>query len=261
MKTVLISLAVLAASTSLSTAADLMMDPAPVIMDEAMFDWTGFYVGAHGGWAAGTVRMDEAFCIDVGECGDPSDPENRYFSEPDVGGWFGGAHVGAAVQYDQIVLGVETDANFSDVSGDAGFSFYDAVEDETFPGREGETAAFSMLWDGSARVKIGFAVDRFMPYATAGIAYGQAEIDTHRINGPDGDTTELDFNHEVNLIGYTVGIGAAYAATDNIVLHAEGRYTEYGEIRSHADSLDDGESLIVNGPQLFSVRGGVSFKF
>lgn len=254
--------AALAAISGTAFSADFVApSPAPIVVGETMFDWTGFYVGAHGGLAGGTVRMDDAFCIDVGDCGDPSDPDNRYFSEPELAGWFSGAHVGAAVQYDQIVLGVETDANYSDVSGDAAFSFYDAVVDETFEGREGETAAFSMLWDGSARVKVGFAVDRFMPYATAGIAYGQAEIDAHRIFGPDGDTSEFDFNHEVNLLGYTVGIGAAYAATDNLVLHAEGRYTEYGEIRSHAFSLGDSETLVVSGPQLMSVRGGISFKF
>jgi len=248
----------------MAAAADLVEQPSPIVVDDAMFDWTGFYVGAHAGWATGTVRIDDAFCINVGDCG--PNPDNRYFSEPALSGWQLGGHVGAQQQIDMMVLGVETDLNWTNVSGTDGFHFYDADSGDTGDGNPIESSEFAMTWDGSARVKVGVAIDRFMPYATAGIAYGQADIATHREFGNAQDINdplrELDFTHSVTLIGYTVGIGGAYAVTDNMFVHAEGRYTEYGEVDSSSDfQPDDNENLVIAGPKLFNVRGGVSFKF
>ncbi len=60
----------------------------------------------------------------------------------------------------------------------------------------------SHRWEGSARVKIGEALDRWMPYATAGVSVAQATLFTHRDYGIDGIH---DFSADANLIGITVG--------------------------------------------------------
>lgn len=260
MKRLCLSLAVLAASAGLAHAADLLEDSVPVVVDEAMFDWTGFYVGVQGGLTMGTVRLDDNYCVQTNDCGFPG---SRYYSEPDLSGYEIGGHIGAAQQIDSIVLGVETDLNWADVSGEGGFHYYDAEIDEVFDGNPDEWTSFTLNWEGSARAKIGIAVDRFLPYVTAGLAYGQADIYAHREFGPEEEQRELDFDHSVNLIGYTVGLGAAYAMTDNMIVRAEARYTEYGEVLTHANTADmnDGEDLLVTGPQLLSIQGGVSFKF
>jgi outer membrane immunogenic protein len=260
MKRLIASALVMASMTGTAFAADLMYAAAdPVVAEQAMFDWTGFYVGVQGGLAAGTVRLDDGFCVQFDDCGAPG---SRYFSEPDLNGWELGAHIGAAKQLGSIVLGVETDLNWSNVEGDAGFMYYNADTGENEDGNPTESTSFALKWEGSAVAKIGFAVDRFMPYVTAGIAYGQADLSAHREFGPEGDTRELDFEHPTtNLLGYTVGIGGAYAMTDNIVLNAEVRYTQYGEVYNHADLINDGETLVVNGPDLLKVQTGISFKF
>ena len=262
MKRIILAAAVVAAVAGPVSAADLMADMPIVEVDEAMFDWTGLYIGAQGSMAWGTVRTDEAYCVLTDDCGYPG---NRYYSEPDISGWGLGAHIGYNHQFDGFVLGAESDINWSGVEGTAGFTFYDAEFDEAGDGREGESTSFDLLWEGSTRVKVGVAVDRFMPYLTAGIAYGQAQLDTHRIYGDEENQEdplrELDFSHPLNLIGYTVGIGGAYAVTDDVILRAEARYTEYGETRSTDQVPDDGEQIIVTGPKLFSVQGGISFKF
>lgn len=252
--------AALASMSGVAAAADMLEPAAPMVVDEAMFDWTGFYVGVQGGFASGSVRLDDAFCVQFDDCGFPG---SRYYSEPDLtGGEFGG-HIGAAQQMGGMVLGVETDLNWTNVQGDAGFNYYDAEFDQTNDGNPIESTGFALKWEGSAVAKIGFAVDRFMPYATAGIAYGQADISSHRqFDQNTPDERELDFTHPTaNLLGYTVGIGGAYAVTDNIILNAEARYTQYGEVYSHAELPNDGETLVVNGPSLVKVLAGVSFKF
>ena len=263
MKRIFLAAAVVAAVAGPVSAADLIADVPIVEVDEAMFDWTGLYIGAQGSMAWGTVRADEAYCVIVDMCNDT--PGTRYFSEPDISGWGLGAHIGYNHQFDGFVLGAESDINWSGVEGTAGFTFHDGLDGEDYDGREGESTSFDLLWEGSTRVKVGVAVDRFMPYLTAGIAYGQAQLDTHRIYGEEEDEEdpyrELDFSHPLNLVGYTVGIGGAYAVTDDVILRAEARYTEYGETRSTDQVPDDGEQIIVTGPKLFSVQGGISFKF
>ncbi len=259
MNKLFLSAVFLAGMSGMAVAADLISEPAPIVVDEAVFDWSGFYVGVQGGFVSGTVRLDDGFCVQFDDCGAPG---SRYYSEPDLSGWEIGGHIGAAKQLGSIVLGVETDINWSDVSGEAGFTYYDGDSGETGDGNPDEWTEFSLNWEGSAVAKVGFAVDRFLPYVTAGIAYGQADIFSHREFGPEEDIRELDFPHPTaNLIGYTVGVGGAYAVTDNVVVNAEARYTQYGEIYSHSDLMNDGETLVVDGPQLFRVQTGVSLKF
>lgn len=243
---------------SMSVAADV---PAPlneIALEAPLFDWTGFYVGVQAGGAWGDVRVDDYNCIKIDDCDGPG---NRYFVEADVSGWKGGAHVGYNQQFGTFVLGAESDINFSTVSGAGPFRFYDLSEDETFDGRSGETSSFAMLWEGSTRLKAGLAIDRLMPYVTGGVAYGQAEVDDHRIFGPDEDTRELDFSHSINLIGYTVGAGAAYAVTDQIIVRGEARFTKYGDVISGDILPGDSEILQISGPSTVSLEGGISFKF
>ena len=243
-----------------ANAADIL-EPAPIIVDELLFDWTGLYVGVQGGYAWGSVRNDEAYCVIVDDCGYPG---SRYYSEPDIEGFKFGGHIGYNQQFGTFVLGAESDINWSNANGTDSFHYYDAEWDETDDGRPGETSTFDMLWEGSTRLKLGLAVDRFMPYVTGGIAYGQGELNDHRIYGDEEDEEglrELDFSHPLNLIGFTVGVGTAYAVTDNLILRGEARFTEYGETRSTDQVPDDGENLIADGPKLFSLEAGVSYKF
>lgn len=258
-KTVSSAAILLAAMSGAASAADLIDNVAPVVVDEALFDWTGFYIGVRGGYAAGTVRIQDGYCVQWDECGYPG---SRYYADLDLSGWEAGGHVGAAVQYDSIVLGVETDLNWSGVRGEGGYTYYNAEWDEEEDGNPLEWAELDLLWEGSAVAKIGFAVDRFMPYALAGIAYGQADLHTHREFGPENGRHEIDFYHPTaNLLGYTVGVGGAYAVTDNIILNGEARYTQYGDVWSHAEVPNDGEQALIEDLSLFRVQGGVSFKF
>lgn len=89
----------LIALTGAAAAADLTYEPAPApepIVTEAAFDWTGFYVGVHGGALLGDFTGD----LD-GLSG--------------TGGLFG-AQAGYNYQIDQWVLGVETDLAYSSLS-------------------------------------------------------------------------------------------------------------------------------------------------
>lgn len=247
-----------AVMTTAANAADLLEIPmADAPMVDAMFDWSGLYVGLQGGLVSGNVETEDIYCIlNPDDCygGNPND---RYFSDVDLSGYKVGAHVGYDQQFGMLVLGAETDINIGDGSHEGGYFYYNSTDDELNDGNELESATFELLWQGSARVKAGLALDRFMPYATAGLAYGQADASDHREFDPPRD-------HQydgINLIGYTVGLGLAYAATDDIIIRAEGRYTDFGSVDATGISGTETQATEIVGPAIASIEAGISFKF
>lgn len=248
-----------AAATSAAYSADFI-EPVveEVVIQDDVFDWTGFYVGVQAGFVSGTVETEDWFCVNnPGDCYD--EPEDRYFSDVDLSGFKGGVHVGYDHQFGMFVLGAESDINLGGGTGDGGFLYFDESEGEDFPGNPDESATFDVLWEGSTRLKVGLALDRFMPYLTGGLAYGQADASSIR----DFDDGFHDFEYSgINLIGYTVGIGAAYAVTDDIIIRGEGRFTDFGTTTAAGvDSGGDTHDIEVVGPKQFSLEGGISFKF
>jgi len=105
-------------------------------------DWTGFYLGAHGGWGGTTVDYIN-----------PGTPEQH------LGGALVGAQAGYDFQFDNVVVGAFTDISFMK---------WNAFErDGNYITEEGEMSHL-----GSIRAKVGYAVGDFLPYVMAGVAYG-----------------------------------------------------------------------------------------
>lgn len=125
-------------------AADLFVQqPAPYIAPSAAYDWTGFYVGVHGGYGAGVMNLSADFISDDDQA-------------QDVDGFFGGIQLGYNVQLDSILLGVQTDLSLSGISSNEDGGGDDDTVD----------------WLGSTTARIGFVADSFVPYLKAGFAYG-----------------------------------------------------------------------------------------
>jgi outer membrane immunogenic protein len=155
-----------------ASAADLSRRAAPVAAPiyapPAYYNWTGFYAGINAGYGWGTGSLAE---IDVG----PS------------GGLIGGT-LGYNWQVGQIVWGLETDLQWSSIEASG-------------PCRGNRSCEVNSDWFGTARGRMGFAAwDRWMPYITAGIAYGNIGANVSGIGG----------RSETNA-GWTLGAGVEYA--------------------------------------------------
>lgn len=102
-------------------------------------DWTGFYLGALGGFSWGTAHTD-----DVGDV--------------DVDGFDVGGYAGANWQWGNFVIGAEADVlvPFGDGSSD-GLDVEQGV-------------------NGSLRGRAGIALDRFLVYGTGGVAATELEL-------------------------------------------------------------------------------------
>jgi len=83
-------------------------------------------------------------------------------------------------------------------------------------------------------------------------------------NGSD-DVGDFDFSDGQTFTGWTIGLGAEYAFTDNVIARLEARYTDFGnpdfDLEGFDDTFDvDGRDVNVDWTQ-FSVLAGISYKF
>lgn len=120
-------------------AADLIVDDVAINAAAPSATWDGAYIGAHAGFATGTVDWE----FSGGGGGDSYD----------IDGWVLGGQLGYNWQVDNLVFGLEADLSVATISG--------------------EYAAFStrdISWLASARGRVGFAIDSVLLYGTAGLA-------------------------------------------------------------------------------------------
>ena len=146
-----------------ASAADLPSRKGPVVAPAyipPVFTWTGFYVGANAGYAWGNVNAGDAFF------------SGRTVSIGDIDGFIGGGQIGYNYQIGQFVVGLEADLQGADLSATSGFG--DRVRTDYF---------------GTVRARLGFAVDRWMPYITGGWAYGNVKTSIAGIGSSDKSHT------------------------------------------------------------------------
>ncbi|CDX59178.1 Outer membrane protein [Mesorhizobium plurifarium] len=213
----LCSVAFLAASSPV-LAADLVQPVAGM-----PFSWTGFYVGGQAGGGWNDSHWSGSFF--------PFDTNGS-------GGIFGG-QIGYNWQIDQYVIGIEGDLAGSTVKGDNQCSV-----------ATGTTCETKQDYLASVRGRLGYAVDRFLIYGDAGVAFTKykiAEVDS---------TTPQTFGGG-SRVGWTAGLGAEYALTDHWTAGAEWNYYDFGT----RTGFDAGGQLLRNRDTENTVVGKINYKF
>lgn len=214
-------LAGLAALTTIgsASAADLTYrrPPPPVAAPiySPYYNWTGFYLGINGGGGWGSSTWDG-----IGS-----------FS---MSGGLIGVTGGYNYQINQFVIGAEADLDWSGIKGSNNGCFF---------GCETRNA-----WFGTLRGRLGYSFDRFMPYLTAGLAFGDIRANTSFL--PGGSITNA---------GWTVGAGFEVALIGNVTAKAEYLYVGLGDFNC---GLNCG--LLPNSNVSYYtnvLRGGINFRF
>jgi outer membrane immunogenic protein len=211
MKFVIVTGALLASVVSASAAdlAPVAAEPvAPVILP---FSWTGFYVGAHIGYAWG----NENDTLSGAPVIIPPPTETLALDSFHVNGVIGGIHAGYNYQFENtgFVVGLEGDVDASGLNGD----------DSIVTGDGTSRLSMHNNWQGSIRARLGYAFDRFLVYATGGVAFADVK---ERWNLFDGTIIGSD---NKTRTGWTVGGGVEYAFTDHWIGRAEIRYSDFGK--------------------------------
>ena len=226
-----------------ATAADLpsYLPAAPIADPVAQtFNWTGFYVGGHGGYSWGRDRTSEYLNGNSVLVGGPF----KFHAN----GVFGGIHAGGNFQYGSLVAGIEADADAAGARG----GFRDAPNLALF--NPGGVVRMRINGQGSLRGRLGFALDRLLIYGTGGLALADIR---YSYNNPTTGVT--DKTSRVRS-GYTIGGGLEYAVTDNLTSSIEYRYTDFGKFKYTSTAA----FLGVFGrqqPRSNSVRVGLGYKF
>lgn len=186
-------------------AADLPRRSAPVIAPVApIFTWTGFYVGAHAGFAV--TSADGSVLDRLATTGVLTNAAR--FGGEDTN-FIGGIQAGYNAQFGNFVAGLEADVGYIGI-------------DQTFIGTgvfAGTRATVEGGFYGTVRGRLGVAFDRFLPYITGGVAF--ADIERTAIDPP------FSFSKRDTRAGFAVGAGVEYAFTNNLTFKAEYLYMQF----------------------------------
>ena len=186
----------------------------------AAYNWTGMYVGVNGGGGFGHSTWSGA----TGTSG---------FNT--TGGVVGGT-VGYNYQMNQAVFGLEGDIDWSNIHGSTTTAPCTTMSCET-----------RNSWLGTARGRIGYAFDRFMPFVTGGAAFGDIK------NSPAGFAGDRD-----TKLGWTVGGGLEAAIAGPWTAKVEYLYVDLGKTNCPVGSC--AVSTDVNFHTNL-VRAGLNYRF
>jgi len=233
MKSLLLASAVVFAGISGAYAADAIQyeEPVPVVT-APVFSWTGGYLGGQIGYGWGKSRFgdDDFVSINV---------------KPD--GFLGGLYAGYNFDLgNSVVLGLDGDITYNNLKDS--YSVTDLAGDS-------ESLESKLRWSGAVRARAGVAVDRFLPYIAGGVAFGSVK---NTLSSTE-DGIEDSFSQSKTLTGWTAGAGVDYAATDNLIVRLEYRYTDYGN--KDFDFGTDSDLSVRNKFKTNDVRLGVAYKF
>jgi outer membrane immunogenic protein len=197
-------------------AADLPPYYQPGPAYNPIYTWTGFYVGINGGGGWGSSQWDAVDTFDVS------------------GGLIGGT-VGYNWQFGQAVIGAEGDIDWSGIKGTTTVLCPGGCETRN-------------KWLATARGRLGLAFDRFLPYVTGGLAFGDINATVPILPGGS-----------ISNAGWTVGAGLEVGLVSNVSLKAEYLYVDLGNFNC---GLNCGLAPGSNVSFTTSVfRGGANLRF
>jgi outer membrane immunogenic protein len=224
MRTLLSSIGFLALAAAIpASAADLPRGTvpykAPAYMPAAGYNWTGFYLGLNGGGGWGDSEWSA-----VGSGNDPS------------GGMIGGT---AGYNWQGVgtpwVFGLEGDIAWT--------SFKDS-----FTCSAGVSCETKNNWLGTVRGRVGYSINRIMPYVTGGVAFGDIDARGTGFAGAS-DTT----------VGWTIGLGVEAAIVDKWTAKLEYLYADIGDMTCSAAACGGTATNVDLSVNI--LRAGVNYRF
>jgi outer membrane immunogenic protein len=212
MKKVLLGAVSLIAMATSASAADLAARPytkAPPMV--AMYDWSGFYIGANGGWGSSRNCWDLTNAFIPGPVV-PNLPEGCH----DASGGTVGGQIGYRWQASQWVFGLEAQGNWADFKGSNLSAQFLATRNES------KVDAFG-LFTG----QVGYAWNNALLYVKGGAA-----VTNNKYSGIIPATGVAFDTASDTRWGATVGVGLEYGFAPNWSVGVEYNHLFMGD-REH----------------------------
>ena len=200
-------------------AADIP-SKAPSYSAPSYFSWSGFYTGLNGGYGFGNSTITDATGISTGSF--------------NMSGALAGVTLGYNYQTGVWVWGLEGDLDASWIKGSTTVNC-------------GGTCETKNSWLGTARGRIGYAWDRWMPYITGGAAFGDVKMT------PVGGASETD-----TRFGWTAGGGLEYAFQGAWSAKVEYLYVDLGKASCSVATCGVANDVTF---KTSIVRGGINYHF
>ena len=227
-------------------AADLSYKDKPIVADVAPTSWTGFYIGANGGYGENASSLDAS--LDAVKSWDGSDSTiTRHAKSTILGadptGFLFGGQAGYLYQVGggNLVIGTEFSFDGSSIAGDKASTptvTYTLDNSSSSTWTEKGVAAHHQQLDyvGTLTGIAGISFGNWLPYVKAGLAFGQVQ-----------DTVAFVDEHNAAVIsrksldtGWTAGAGVAWKFTPSWSLAFEWDYYDLG---NHSLTYTDNSTL------------------
>lgn len=161
------------------------------------YDWSGLYIGAHGGYGFGDI--DYTLIVDGVVTEDVSH---------DTDGWLYGGHVGVQRQYGRVVAGLEVSYSELDLS--------DTVPSAIGGGRYRSIDVDSLV---TVAARVGLARDSWLAYVKGG--YATADVDTAIFKAGSDKSVTGGWED-----GWTIGAGIELSCLSRFIVGLEYDYVK-----------------------------------
>jgi outer membrane immunogenic protein len=234
----------------------------PALAQETASPWSGWYVGANlgGSWGDvstnttaspgnGAVVIPPALIAEISRTGSGSNNNT---------GFTGGLEGGYNFLSNGWLFGLETDYDFFDTKQSRANSFQANLLPPSTAILE-QRVKTDWLW--TLRPRIGYAFGPWLVYGTGGLAMTNIKYDMNYSDtrSPPGLASMSTSDTKT---GWTLGLGAGYAASPHWSLKGEWLYADFGSINGTA-ATSDGFATFNNTAKVRSniLRLGVDYTF
>ncbi len=256
-------------------------------------NWSGFYIGGHGGY--GWSGSNDDLVPSIGNYGQKYPIDVMPVGAPE--GWMGGGHIGAQQQVGQWVFGIEGTYDTMDLVASVtappvivtcGYRDSEGSCLDTRKTASSETE-IDNLWTLTGR--IGYAWGRWLGYVKGGYARAEVSIATTGLKVNDGgvwkvsdgggvwNSKQLDddveilqaITHAEDHHGWVIGTGADYMVSKNVIVGFDYSYIDLGakthRVSQAAIQVDSSgsdywtESINVDPSSIHAVSARLPFLF
>jgi high affinity Mn2+ porin len=210
--------------TEPGAAADLpvaMPVKAPPI--SAAYDWTGFYLGVHLGYAGGNSDWTSSSAAAATPSISGSlDLLQRFDPFNEAGSFFAGFQAGYNYMLpNRFVIGAEVDASFPAWPNLEGISI-GGTSTFSSPSIGAQSYSDTLLYFGTVRARIGYAFGDWLLYATGGFAWTYDQLTLTQLAS---GATQSPF---LWRLGWVTGAGVEFPVTSHWTARVEYLVSDYG---------------------------------
>jgi outer membrane immunogenic protein len=212
-----------------------------------VYNWTGFYIGAHVGYAWDREDPSVVICNCAGA--GPMPGIGRV-APIDANRVLGGFQAGFNYQFNSVVAGVEGEFAWTDIKGTSNW----------IEGGDPHTVSTDLRRLTTAAGRLGYAFDRALVYIKGGGAWENVDYNhTHTMLAVPGLVHSL-FGSATRS-GWLIGVGAEYAFWQNMSAKIEFDHIDFGS-KDISTSDAAGDIVIFNiGQRLDIIKTGLNYRF